>query len=356
MRLHLTDLGIKAIKPIDKQIDYFCTTQRNFGIRVSPAGTKTFFLLTGTPKRRYNLGRYPATSLSQARQLAKQQLARPGERHAPVAFAEAVQTYLRTAVQPNYRPKGAKEVERLLTKHAAPLYHLSLREVTTRHCTTIIESLLSTPSEANHFFAALRTFFLWAQTQQLLDKSPLANQSKPTKEKQRDRLLTDEEVRLIWHQSYNHNSFGALIRLLLLTGQRLNQIASLQAAWVQPLNTIVFPAYIMKGNAEHTIPLTPLTQQHLIFFNKPFISFSSAMKRFREALPTIPHFTLHDFRRYFSSTMARLGVPLDVTEALLAHKSGSRSPIQRTYDRYNRLEPMRAALTRYEAHLTCLVG
>jgi hypothetical protein len=60
---------------------------------------------------------------------------------------------------------------------------------------------------------------------------------------------------------------------------------------------------------------------------------------------------LHDFRRYFSSTMAKIGTPLDITGALLAHTTGSRNAIQRTYDRYNRLEPMRSALERYENYL-----
>ena len=74
-----------------------------------------------------------------------------------------------------------------------------------------------------------------------------------------------------------------------------------------------------------------------------------------EQLPSsgsIAHFTLHDFRRYFASTMAKLAVPIDITEALLSHKTGSRSAIQRTYDVYSRIEPMRKALTLYEQHLS----
>ena len=69
----------------------------------------------------------------------------------------------------------------------------------------------------------------------------------------------------------------------------------------------------------------------------------------------MPHWTLHDIRRYFSSTMAKLKVPIDVTEAILAHKTGSRSPIQRVYDHFNRLEPMREALKTYEYHLFAIV-
>ena len=66
------------------------------------------------------------------------------------------------------------------------------------------------------------------------------------------------------------------------------------------------------------------------------------------------HWTRHDLRRTFSTIHARIGTAIDIQEALLNHKSGSRSSIQRVYDRYDRLEPMRAAMRHYEEHLTKL--
>ena len=68
------------------------------------------------------------------------------------------------------------------------------------------------------------------------------------------------------------------------------------------------------------------------------------------------NFVVHDFRRYLSTTMAKLRVPIDVTEAILNHVSGSRSPIQRVYDRYDRLPEMREALLLYERHLASIIG
>ena len=79
------------------------------------------------------------------------------------------------------------------------------------------------------------------------------------------------------------------------------------------------------------------------------------MKKFRAALPDIPDWTLHDFRRFFSSTMSKLKVPIDITETILAHRSGSRSPIQRIYDRDTRLPQMREAFQKYEHHLFATV-
>ena len=77
-------------------------------------------------------------------------------------------------------------------------------------------------------------------------------------------------------------------------------------------------------------------------------------KRVNEDQAEMQHWTLHDLRRTFSTIHARIGTAIDIQEALLNHKSGSRSSIQRVYDRYDRLEPMRIAMRNYEEHLTKL--
>ena len=70
-----------------------------------------------------------------------------------------------------------------------------------------------------------------------------------------------------------------------------------------------------------------------------------------QVLPIGPS-RLHDYRRYFSSTMSSQRIcPIDITEAILAHTAGSRSAIQRVYDRDARLPQMRDALLKFEAHL-----
>ena len=70
----------------------------------------------------------------------------------------------------------------------------------------------------------------------------------------------------------------------------------------------------------------------------------------------VDDFVLHDFRRYVSSTMRRLGVPIDVTETILNHVTGSRSQIQRIYDRHDRLPEVRDALSLFEKHLAAIIS
>src|SRR5262245_30972792 len=60
-----------------------------------------------------------------------------------------------------------------------------------------------------------------------------------------------------------------------------------------------------------------------------------------DALCKVPNFVFHDFRHYLSTTMVKLHVPIDVTEVILNHMSGSRDPVQRVYDRYDRFPEMK---------------
>lgn len=111
----------------------------------------------------------------------------------------------------------------------------------------------------------------------------------------------------------------------------------------------------MKGNVEHTIPVTAALQHELKDFSRPK-DLSDRRAKFRKALPEIPNWRPHDFRRYMSSTCAMLGVDITTTEAILAHKTGgSRSAMQRVYDRYDRWEPMKNALLRFEEQLVSFV-
>ena len=82
-------------------------------------------------------------------------------------------------------------------------------------------------------------------------------------------------------------------------------------------DTITFPASIMKSRRAHTIPVTGYGRRLGEF---GFQGWSKAKKRI-EADTGVTNWVLHDLRRYFSSTMARLGVPLHVTEQILDHRS-----------------------------------
>ena len=79
----------------------------------------------------------------------------------------------------------------------------------------------------------------------------------------------------------------------------------------------------------------------------------------REAIKTtgLDHWTYHDLRRSFASGMARLGVPIQVTELCLNHKSGvSNKPLVRIYQQHDYAAEVKAAFEKWSAHVAGLVG
>jgi integrase len=349
--IHLTDIALKALKPAMAQVDYYCDQQSNFGVRVSPSGTKSFFVRVGDKRRRMHLGKYPGTKLADARRAAGRQVNDPQVPIASQRFETALETYLETYIKPNYRERASKEAERLLNKHATSL-HKPLREITTSNCTAIFDGLMSTPSEANHFFGVLKTFFAWCEQRQLISLSPIARLSKPAKETSRDRVLTNSELNAIWNATASVSQFDTIVQLCILLGQRRGEIAAIEQSWIAD-SVLTIPRHITKNGVEHPVPLTPralaiLKHAKLGSYN----SWSQPKARLDER-SGVKDWTLHDLRRTFSTIHASIGTPPHITDRLLNHLSGSRtlSPIAKIYNRYSYLSEMRTALEKYERHL-----
>jgi integrase len=190
----------------------------------------------------------------------------------------------------------------------------------------------------------------------------------PSKSPPRTRLLTDDEIRSIWgacdhledrplpddagFSPLGHRiprspgSFPAIVKLLILTGQRRNEIASLRAEHIKD-GVCTLPSALTKNKREHAIPLGALAADILSSYapktgllfpargsrETPFNGWSKSKAALDQRL-TLEPWTLHDLRRYFSSTMARLGVRLEVTERLLNHVSGTQSGVAGIYNRH----------------------
>lgn len=338
-RITLTDLTIRNLKPTGKQTQYWDASLPSFGVRVNQSGRKTFNVMIGQERRLLKIGNYPEMGLAEARKTAHDLM--DANNPSSIAFPTARDLFF-TKHLDTLKATTAHEQKNLMRRFpfTKPVSAITLNDIQ-----RVLEDMPR--GSARSCFNIIRTFLNWCVENDYLEKSPL--KKSPYKPSSRDRLLSDQEVQQIWTESRNHAVFGVIIRLALLTGQRIGQISEFQPHWVEA-DLIVFPATIMKSNQDHALPLTDAIRNELEN-HRPLISLSRPMEKFRDALE-VEHFTLHDFRRYFSSTMAKLKVPIDVTEAILDHRSGSRSQIQRIYDRHDRLPEIRDALTLYHQHLS----
>lgn len=389
MKLSLSDVMLRAAKPpASGQITLWDAQLPGFGLRCSQGGTKTFILMHGQERKRTTIGRYPIISLSEARNQAKRILARQTlGRHEPerVMFADAVALYLETKTA---RPSTLKEASRILNRHFT--FNKALGAVTTDDLMGILDRLSNTPSEANHAFKEARTFFRWAQRRRLVNQSPLDGLSMPNREQSRSRVLTDGELKRVWTASEQCGTFGVIVKLLILTGQRRGEIAALQTGWISYVedradrvsghdnsdpsgalvSSVTLPSWITKNNRDHTFPISTLTAQLLrtvvsetfpaILFpargvkDKSFNGWSKG-KATLDKLSGVTDWTLHDLRRTFATGLAALGTPIHVTEKLLNHVSGTTGGLTGIYQRHQWWDEQVGAIHRWEMHLSELL-
>ena len=254
-------------------------------------------------------------------------------------------------------------MKRVLLKHFLPLHGSTpLDRITTNNLSAITDSLLKTPSEANTTHAKLTAFFNWCVRRQMIAKNPLTGLPLPARVKQRDRVLTDDELAAILRAALKiiHTPYGAIIMILAHTGLRKTEVATLSWPHITR-DTITIPKELTKNHVELVLPNTingylasiPRTSPALFPLSNDW---HRAKKKFDD-LCGVSGWVLHDLRRTLSTKMAEWEIaPPDVVEAILNHTSGSRSPIQRVYDRHGRLPQMRRALAAYTDRLAAMIA
>lgn len=369
--MSLTDLQIKRLKaPESGQKTYYDPSLPGFGVRVSQGGTKTFVVLYGKDRRRRSLGRYPDLSLSEARLLAKQAQVdialdeqNPNQFLPRISFETARAKFLLDS-ESRTKPRTVDEYRRLLNRHFS--FDQPIGDLNRHHVASAIEDLKARPSEQHHAFVAIRTMMNWCVKRGFLDLSPVPPMTFKTRP--RERVLSDRELALVWHRAESFGyPYGVIVQLLILTGQRKGEIVGLRRSWIAD-ERIVYPSEFVKNQRSHTIPLGKRTQEciaalpgntDLLFPSrfedeKPFNGFSKCKSAFDQDLDVVPY-TLHDIRRTFSSTMAKLGTPIHVTERILNHVSGTISGVAAVYNRHAYIDEMQAAFSSYERHLGDLI-
>jgi integrase len=373
----LTDIAIRRLpKPEKGTVTYWDRNTKGLGLRISQGGAKTFIVLVGSGKR-HKIGRYPNVSLQVARVATKRTL---GEvalgKYLPktISFEDAKTLFLDAAAQRN-RPRTVADYRRLLTRHF-PFGRRQLGDISTQDIATRIERIKDAPFEASHALVAAKVFFRWLQRRGHIQNDPCSALQAPTRLVARERVLSDKELGEVLAKAILEPfPFGPIVMLLILTGQRRGEIASLQWTYIDTkARSITLPAAVTKNRRQHTFPfgdavaeiletvprqsdfLFPASRDHVR--GKPTTVFNGWPKskaNFDKKLESVAPWTLHDLRRTFSSSLAALGVAQVVVEKLLNHVSGGAlSPIAQVYNRHSYMNEMRTAVADWEAKLASL--
>ena len=352
----LTDLSVRNL-PEGLHLD---ARLSSFGIRVGKR-RKTWIVIKGKNRTKVSLGQYPAMSLADARKRAMVELSKPpsaSETSVTPSYAKALAEF-HTMHVASLRPRSAYQLARNLTRHfqwTKPLDQI------THHDVLSALDVIDARSRRAHALKHVRTFFNWC-IPRYLKSSPCIGIKKPA-QKPRDRVLADDELCKVWNRAREIGyPYGTIVQLLILTGQRLSEIAGLRWEWIGD-GAVTFPSEITKNARISKIPIGAMarrvieeTPRHssLLFparghATRPFNGFG-ASKEFLDKCG-VENFVHHDLRRTFATSMARLGVRLEVTEKLLNHVSGSIGGIVGVYQRHEFMDEMSEAISRYETWLS----
>jgi integrase len=226
------------------------------------------------------------------------------------------------------------------------------------------------PIMANRLQAVLSAFFSWAKGKRLVAANPCTGLERPAEERSRDRVLNDDELRRVWLAAGElGHPYAGIVRLLILTGQRRNEIAGLRWGEIDlEERALHLPAGRTKNARAHDVPLSALAlatiagiprliDADLVFTRKrkPITAFGWLKLRL-DADSGVSEWTLHDLRRTVASGLQRLGVRLEVTEAVLNHRSGSTAGIVGVYQRHDYAVEKRDALARWADHVDAIVS
>lgn len=282
-----------------------------------------------------------------------------GRRRATETFESVSRKFL-AFQKGELRPGSYRQVERHITRHWKPLGELQLKAIDRRAVAIIITDIKEEIGSvsANRAASTLSYFFTWAMGQGLAEANPLIGIAKFS-EQARERVLSDNELALIWNAA-GSDHFGAIVKLLALTGQRADEIASLRWSEVGD-HAISLPAERTKNARPHIVPLAKpaldilLAQprraddngilRELLFGvgQRGFSGWSRCKERLDERIAKengqpLPGWRVHDLRRTVATGIAKLEVQPHVIEAVLNHVTGSRSAISRVYNQ-NTYEP-----------------
>lgn len=390
MRKKLTPKLLDSLPPAkDKRYEVRDELVTGLHIRVSTAGGKVWYLAARVDgiSRRIKLGTYPVLSLKDAREKAQSLLRdiqlgtfqqRDFEPAPPVlTLGDVIRQFITRYAQRQTKDwKGTESIlQRMNGLHPLPIDAIKRGDVT-RELERLISDIGARGGKgtrANRGLAAIKKLYSWCVDQGIVENSPVVGLKPPIKEESRDRVLTDEEIVAYWQgcetEGYPFEQFG---KLLLLTGQRRDEIASMRWSEIDlHRGTLTLKAERTKNGSAHIVPLSRQALDILRsiprFLGSDYVFTStgktpiSGFGRFKDRLDTFvglgaEDWRFHDVRRTAATNMAILKVQPHIIEAVLNHKSGIVSGVASIYNRHAYLDEKREALQTWADRVMELVN
>lgn len=399
----LTKRDVDALQSADQDRFQWCGVTRGFGVKVTPRGHKTFLLVYRFPKgragkvRRWTIGTYGSLTVDQARDVAEIKLGELAKGIDPMAELEkqraaaeierkAEKTTLET-IAASFIEKYAKrrnrrwaETQRTLERLVLPAWRKKrIGQITRADVVELLDRIedQNGPVMAHNVLAIVRKLFNWHAMRDDRFNSPIVRgmaRIKPS-DIRRDRVLSDDEIRLLWRAlDVTPSPYGQLVRFLLLTAQRREEVAQARRSEID--GTVwTIPAARTKSKQANVVPLSVAAQSVLrtlpmrsdLLFTTTGESAFSGFSKAKQALdrrmevlvaedlgpiavlarkkakkPLVADWRIHDLRRTAKTLMVRAGVRPDISERVLGHVIAG---VAGVYDRHDYLAEKEHALS-----------
>lgn len=334
------------------------------------------------------IGIYPALPLEQARKIAAELNSKITLGHDPSAekrerieeaadtFGQLAKDYL-AAQEGRLSPTMISELRRYLIYYAAPLDRLPVKKVNLKILAKLLDDFAKGEgintgcprkgATVNRMRSAVSACFQWAMKKGRAESNPVLL-TEQLGQVSRKRFLSDDEIKIVW-DSAGDDDYGSIVRLLILTGQRRDEISELHWNEVKlDLNMISLPSERVKNDQEHDIPMSPAVRSiiaarprndGLVF--APITSWSRRKLRLDAEItkklgkPLAP-WTLHDLRRTAATGMGDIGIQPHVVEAVLNHISGSKRGVAGVYNRSTYAPEKKRALHKWADRLQDIIA
>ena len=287
----------------------------------------------------------------------------------------AVASFLELHVRRKNRISTARVTENIFNRIIVPAWRdRTIDSIRRRDIIDLVEDVAASGRgyHANRTCAVLSKFFAWLVARDALTFSPVTGVERPHKEKTRSRVLTDDELRVLWLACGHEGASGEAIRLMTLTGARRGEVGEMSRREVDQDHQLWnLPAERTKNGRPHTIPLS--TQAWTLIEARPRFAgcdfvFAIDGKRAVNNWDEVKHrisakagitassWRLHDLRRTCASGMQKLGVSVPVIEKALNHISGTFRGIVGVYQTHDYADEVRIALQRWADRVEEIVG
>jgi integrase len=369
----MSDKGVAALKPRASRYAKPDPELRGHWIRVQPSGAKSFCAVTRNPDGKQlwtTIGPTDSMSIEAAREKARAMLTRvraglPAVEARGETLDSVIDNWLKRYVDKQGLRSRDKIID-VLDRHISTDFRA--REFIAI-CRSDITALLDEieddhgARQADYVLAIIRTIMNWFATRHDDYNVPLVRGMGRREKKGRDRILTDDELRAVWKAAEANGTFGALVRMLLLTAQRLDKVNTMKWTDISPMkwpsNTPPVWEIATELREKENAGALQLPQAALAILdelpryaenpyvfagqgNKPICRSGSYKKNFDAKLPKdMERWTLHDLRRTARSLMSRAGVSSEHAERVMGHAIGG---VEGVYDRYRYADEKAEAL------------